>query len=114
MLPPMLATETVVVECPVLVNERGSLIPDWSQPPRSSVSVTGCSVQPNGSTEDTQSRQNVRTSWVVYMPPGGPVGAFDAVRIRGVLCLIVGQPEHWLDPRGQLDHVRVHCVAQDG
>lgn len=114
MLPAALAVDTIVVVAPVLVDDRGTLVPDWELPPVSSVQVGGCSVQPAGSSEVLDGRQQVQARWRVWAPPDTPVTAYSAVVWMGERYQVDGEPATWSDPLGVLSHVAFDLVAWRG
>lgn len=59
--------------------------------------VDGCMVAPAGSAETGgQWAATVASMWTVYLPDGAPTPtAEDRVRVRGVLCQVVGDAQVW-------------------
>lgn len=114
MLPMMISPETVTVVEPVIVEDRGTSLPDWSQDPASSTEVTGCSVQPGSSSEDLNGRLNVDVQWTVWMPPGTSIGPHSGVIVRGTRYSVNGQPKSWNVASMGLDHIVVELVDWHG
>lgn len=114
MLPDLLAQESVTVLEPVMVDDRGTLVPDWTQPPASSTTIAGCSVQPATSTEDMSGRQQVAVRWSVWLPPASPVTAYSAVLWGGVRHLVMGEPARWTDPLGNYSHMHLEMEVWHG
>ena len=114
MLPGALATQTVVVVEPTLVDDRGTLVPDWTQEPASRTQVEGCAVQPLAGSEDVDGRQHTTARWKVWLPPCAPVTAFSALECAGVRYQVDGPPLFWGDPFENLSHVTVEVVVWRG
>lgn len=109
---PSFATDTLTVLEPVLVDDRGTLTPDWTQPP-TETTITGCSVQPAGS-DETDSRQNVAVRLTVYMPPGSPVTAWSRIRYQGGDYHVDGHPDVWKSPTGSVSHMVARLTQWKG
>ncbi len=113
MLPADLATEELVILHPQYVDDRGTLVPDWDQPPASMVTVLGCSVQPDTESE-ALGRQQTETLLKGWLPIGVEVSAFSRIVWRGSTYEVVGPPKRWHDPYGELDHQVVSLRKQEG
>ena len=111
---PSFATDTIHVVTPVWVDDRGTMVPDWSQPPASRTPVYGCSVQPGASTEDLLGRQNVTVRWTVWAPEGTVVDAHQGVEWQGVVYQVDGEPLSWRSPSGAVSHVVLLLVDWQG
>jgi hypothetical protein len=114
MLPDVLARDEVTIVAPAMIDDRGTMVPDWTLNPESCVVVSGCSVQPGDSSEDLAMRQNVSVRWTVWAPPDAPVTATSGVIFRGVLYAVAGEPEVWTDPLGRLSHKVARLEAWHG
>lgn len=110
---PSFATQSIDVIEPGVIDDRGTEVPDLEHPV-SEVTVPGCSVQPGGSTEDNEARQNVEIRWTVYAPGGTPGTARSAVRYAGTVYAIDGEPARWPSPTGGLDNVVFRLVDWKG
>jgi len=96
--------QTVTRIRPGAKTERGSTIPDWSNV--SELEITGCSVQPSGTSLSQDGRVlGVADGYTVYMPPTADVKEGDRIRYEGDLYTITGSPRHWKSATGRLDHI---------
>ena len=111
---PSWASDVITVQTPAMILERGKEVPDWSQPPASSVTVRGCNVQPGASTEDVAARQNVTIRHTVWAPPATVVGAHDAVEYRGTRYAVDGEPLRWKSPTVAVSHVQIYLIDWEG
>lgn len=113
-LPTIGAPDTITILRPVMVDDRGTLVPDWSQPPAETVSVEGCSVQPQTGADDRSQRDALSSVFVVYAPPETDVGAFDQVLVDDYSAPLktTGEPLRW--SVGFLDHVVINLVDWNG
>jgi hypothetical protein len=113
-LPTLTSPDTITILRPVMVGDRGSQVPDWSQPPAETISVGGCSVQPQTGADDRSQRDSLSSVFVVYAPPGTIVGAFDRVLVDdyGSPLMTTGEPLRW--SIGFLDHVVIDLVDWNG
>lgn len=62
------------------------------------VQVSGCVVQPAGSSENDQFTEQISTDVTVFMPYGTNVGPLDALVINGTKYEIHGIPQQWRSP----------------
>lgn len=111
---PGFAADTVTVVEPALVDDRGTLVPDWSAPPASQTPVEGCLVLPGASVEVLAGRQAVAVRWTVYAPPDVVLTAHSAVSYQGRLYQVDGEPARWPSPTGGLDHVVILLLDPEG
>ena len=113
-LPTVVAPDTITILRPVMVNDRGTQVPDWSQPPVETVSVKGCSVQPQTGADDRSQRDALSGVFVVYAPPETRVGAFDQVFVADYSSPLktTGEPVRWTI--GFLDHVVLDLADWNG
>jgi hypothetical protein len=114
MLPPI-AQETITILRPEMKVDHGSQIPDWSVPPRETVNVSGCSVQPAGGNEDRLHRDSIGALFTVFAPPGVAVGALDRVLVDSypTPLRIATEGQAW-SSGFVLDHVVFDLVAWEG
>jgi hypothetical protein len=112
-LPP-LANQTVTIERPVTIQDHGSTVPDWSQPPAESVVVTGCSAQPAGGSEDRLHRDQVGAQFTLFAPSSTVIGGLDRVWVTGYPnpLRIAAEPARWTP--GFLNHTEFALVAWEG
>lgn len=113
MLPEQLAGETVTILTPVMVDDRGTLMPDWARDP-SRREIVGCAVQPSSSGEELGGRQQTEARLRVWLPALAVVSAVCRLEWRGVVHAVDGPPQIWRDPLGRLDHQTVDVVRQEG
>lgn len=111
---PAWARQSIAVVEPALVDDRGTMVPDWSATPVSEVTVPGCSVQPGASAEVLEARQGVSVRWTVYAPASVALSAHSAVRYAGRLYDVDGEPQRWPSPTGALDHTVILLVDHEG
>ena len=114
MLPISFMRQTVEVVTPALIDDRGTITPDWDAPPANVQVVERCSVQPGASAEVVAARQNVVYRWTVFMPASVVIGPHDGVRVGGVLHQVEGGPKVWVSPTGALDHAEVYLIDWTG
>jgi hypothetical protein len=100
-----------------MVNERGSVLPDWTRPPESIGVVPGCIAAPGDTDATPPPRQGQTVRWTVYVPPdGAPIVAIDRIGLPGIetLFALEGEPVRWPTPDGG-DPCRVlRLVDQEG
>ncbi len=113
MLPPLLGKETVKILTPVMVDDRGTLVPDWSQPP-SVVTSYGWSVQPVSTSERLGERQQTSIKLRAWGNPGDEIPAHCAIEWRGKRYALDGASKHWHDPLGNLSHRVVDLIRWEG
>lgn len=113
-LPALIAGQSIEIQRPVMVKDHGSDVPDWSQEPLETLTVTGCSVQPGAGSSDRIGRDAVQSGWTAWVPLGTEVGVFDRVAVPGYpgYLQITGQPEYWAT--GWLQHEVLHLEAWKG
>lgn len=111
---PTLAAESITILTPVLVTERGSQVPDWKQPPATTLTVPGCSVQPQGGADDRAHRDALGAVFTVWAPPGTQIGSLDHVLVDSYPgpLILDGEPMRWAV--GFLDHVVFQLTAWKG
>lgn len=111
---PAWATQSITVVEPTMVDDRGTLVPDYDTP-ASQTPVAGCSVQPGASAEVLEARQGVSVRWTVYAPASVALTEHSAVRLTdGNLYDVDGRPERWPSPTGGLDHTVILLVDHEG
>ena len=78
------------------------------------IEVRGTSMQPGATTEDTDGRDTVASTWFWFVPPGTDIRATDQVRWRGALFDVDGDPQPWDDERGRPHHIEVQLRKVTG
>lgn len=110
---PSWTRQTVVLLTPVVVDDHGTEVPDWSQSP-TPTTVTGCSFQPSGGSLDDTNREGVRAAASLYLPPATTASAQQRVQVDGVTYRIIGEPERWTSATGRLDHIVLRLERWEG
>lgn len=103
---PLAADSITVVRAPLLTDEYGnpSTVRDWDH--AALTVVTGVSVQPDVSNEDSGDRSTTVTGWKVFSDSGKDVDALptDRVVYDGMTLEVDGEIGRWKFD-GRLDHV---------
>ena len=103
---PSWASDTVTRLRATIITQRGSQIPDWSNP--SSLVITGCSMQPSGTSLTMDGRvQGTSEGYTCYLPPGADVVAGDRIQYNGETYTIMGEPKVWKSPTGQVSNTQL-------
>ena len=93
--------------------ERGSKIPDWSNPDE--LTIKGCSVQPAGTSLTQDGRiQGITDGYTCYAPPGTDVRAGDRIRFENQVYTINGEPHTWKSPTGRVTHTQINLERWEG
>ena len=94
---PSFCTEDVIRIRPGTKEERGSIVPDWSNPDR--LLIEGCSVQPSATTLSQDGRVlGISENMTAYLPEDADVEAGDHIEYDGKEYTIVGEPKNWYAP----------------
>ena len=94
---PSFCTEDVIRIRPGTKEERGSIVPDWSNPDR--LLIEGCSVQPSATTLSQDGRVlGISENMTAYLPEDADVEAGDHIEYDGKEYTIVGEPKTWYAP----------------
>lgn len=105
--------QTVIVLTPILIEERGQVVEDWSSPVRTA--VTGCSAQPGGGGADYEHAIALDADFTVYFPPQTALP--DRFRVElphsSGDFVLAGEPEPWIFGF-KTDHIRVRVRRRDG
>lgn len=100
-----LFAELVVVERRTgeVVDQFGREIPTYGvgQP-------VWAAVEPKTSAEDLNDADSLMAGWLVFLPPGTPVGGRDRLVIRGCRGRIVGPPRESVG-----SHIEVDVIVED-
>lgn len=103
---PSWANETVTRLRPTVIVQRGSEIPDWSDPDR--LQIPGCSMQPAGTSLTQDGRvQGTSDGYTGYLPPGSDVRAGDRIQFGGATYAVIGEPRAWQSPTGRVSSLQV-------
>lgn len=110
---PSWADDTVIVQRAARVVDHNVLVVDWSQTP-TETPVEGCSFQPASGVEDINHRTAVSGPAQVFMPAGTDITGLDRVKFDGDTYEVVGKPQKWRSPSGNLDHTLVTLTSWEG
>ena len=100
------ANQTVVRLRPRVKTERGSDIPDWSNPQE--LTIEHCTVQPAATSMSMDGRVlAISEDQTAYLPADADVQAGDSIRYQGQTYTIEGEPRRWPSPSGGLDHIQL-------
>ena len=103
---PSWANDTVTRLRPTIVTQRGSEIPDFSNPDR--LNIEGCSMQPSGTSLTQDGRvQGTSDGYTCLWPPGADVQAGDRIEDNGKIYTINGEPRAWQSPTGQVSNTQL-------
>lgn len=103
---PSWANDTVTRLRATIITQRGSEIPDWSNPDR--LTITGCSMQPAGTSLTQDGRvQGTTDGYTCYLPPGADVLAGDRIEYGGNVYTINGEPRAWQSPTGRVSNMQL-------
>lgn len=105
-------TQEVTRLRPVLVDVRGTVVPDWSNP--DILKITGCNVQQSGTSLDQQGRFAVMDGLTLYAPPGSDIQAGDRIKYDGKTYTIDGDPREWASPTGVVSTVQCPLKRWEG
>lgn len=98
---------------PTTKMERGSEIPDWSNPNR--LVIYGCSVQPASTSLSQDGRVlGVTDGLTVYAPANADIQAGDRIEFGGNVYTINGDILRWPSASGSLDHLHINIVRWRG
>lgn len=98
---------------PTLTDKRGTTVFDWDNP--DTLTIGGCSVQPNATTRDFDGRTiQVTEEWTLYAPPNSDIKAGDRVSWRGNTFEINGAPMPWESPTGRISHIYARLAEWSG
>ena len=103
---PSWANDTVTRLRAATIIQRGSEIPDWSNPDR--LEIPGCSMQPAGTSLTQDGRvQGTTDGYTCYLPPGADVLAGDRIEFMGEVYTINGEPRSWNSPTGRVSNTQL-------
>ena len=103
---PSWANDSITRLRAAVITQRGSEIPDWSNP--DSLVIPGCSVQPAGTSLTEDGRvQGTSDGCTCFLPPGSDVRAGDRILYNGATYTIMGEPRRWTSPTGLVSNVQL-------
>lgn len=103
---PSWANDTVTRLRATVITQRGSEIPDWTNPDR--LTIPGCSMQPAGTSLTQDGRvQGTTDGYTCYLPPGADVIAGDRIEYGGNVYTINGEPRVWKSPTGMVSNTQL-------
>lgn len=112
MLPSFFTQEIKVIR-PKTKELRGSTVNDWSNP--TTTTVTGCSVQPAGTTLDINGRVlGISDGLTAFLPFGTDVKAGDRIEYDGETYTIEGVPQPSISPTGSISSIKLHLKRWEG
>ena len=92
---------------------RGSEVPDWTT--ATTLTITGCSVQPSGTSLSQDGRVLALTDGLTaYLPADADVKADDRIEYAGEVYVINGAPRVWPSASGGLDHIILNLERWSG
>ena len=92
--------------------ERGSVMPDWSDPDR--LTIDGCLFNPNSTALDQDGRvPGIRTGAALYAPCDADIKAGDRIQVGDDVYTIDGEPLTWNNV-GKLNHMQVNLQRWQG
>ena len=92
---------------------RGSEVPDWAT--ATTLTITGCSVQPSGTSLSQDGRVLALTDGLTaYLPADADVKAGDRIEYAGEVYVINGAPRAWPSASGGLDHIILNLERWSG
>ena len=103
---PSWANDTVIRLRATIITQRGSEIPDWTNPNR--LTITGCSMQPAGTSLTQDGRvQGTSDGYSCFLSPGADVQAGDRIEYGGLVYTIMGEPRVWQSPTGRASNTQL-------
>lgn len=103
---PSWANDTITRLRAAIITQRGSEIPDWTNPDR--LTIHGCSMQPAGTSLTQDGRvQGTTDGYTCYLPPGADVIAGDRIEYGGNVYTINGEPRVWQSPTGWVSNTQL-------
>ncbi|MFF9210477.1 MULTISPECIES: hypothetical protein [unclassified Streptomyces] len=99
-----------VVRAPDGFDAEGNANTDWSTAER--ITVQG-HVEPAGSSENRDNRDQVATTYVVRLPPGTAVAYQDRLEWDGMTLEVSGDPQPW-SGLAPLDHLQLNATQVRG
>jgi len=110
---PSFARESVIRLRAGTITERGSEIPDWSNPAQAI--IDGCLVQPASTTLTQDGRiEGISEGLTVYFPPGTDVASGDRIAYDGQVYIIAGEIKKWKSPSGAVSNLQASLERWKG
>lgn len=108
---PSFAKQTIQVLEPLLIEERGEVVEDWSQPVKSP--VEDCSVQPGNGDADHERANALIADYTVYLPPETVLPEAFRVELPTTSGQFVlrGEPQPWIFGM-RADNIRIRLVRR--
>ena len=92
---------------------RGSETDDWSNPEQ--LVITGCSVQPAGTSLSQDGRiLGITDGFTCYLPQCADVKAGDRIQFGNNIYTITGEPRPWKSPTGRVSHMLINIERWEG
>lgn len=114
---PSWCRDAVTVVRPAATEQRGTVVPDWANAQRHS--VTGCSVQVPTTSMALDGREQTALRGTLYAPPTASIRAGDRIEwtdFTGVAhsFLVDGEPMPWQSPTGRVTHIQARLAEWEG
>lgn len=109
---PSFATTTVQRIRPGTATERGAAIRDWAN--ATTADITGCHVQPDGTSSDYSDREQASLTYTLWAPSGSDIRKGDRVAVDGHTFDVVGVPFAWASPNGAVSHMTCRMTEWEG
>ena len=88
-------------------------MPDWNN--TTSISISGCSVQPASTSLSQDGRVlGISDRWTAYLPTGADVQAGDKIVFDGKEYTIDGDPRAWVSPTGSRSNIQLNLARWSG
>lgn len=110
---PRFAKQTVVLLEPVLIEERGEMVEDWSNPVRTL--LPGCSVQPGSGGADHVHADGLTADYTAYLPPDAVLPEKFRVELPTAAgqFILQGEPAPWIFGL-RTDHIQIRLIRRVG
>ena len=110
---PSFCTQSITRIRPGTKTLRGSVVFDWQNV--TTLVITGCSVQPAGTSLSQDGRVLALTDGLTaYVPDGADVQEGDRIQYGGQTYTINGSPRVWPSASGGLDHIQLNLERWSG
>lgn len=111
---PSFCSQSITRIRPGTKESRGSTIPDWSEDKVTTLTITGCSVQPAGTGLSLDGRVlGINEGFTAYLPEGSDVQAGDHILFDGNTYEINGEPKPWTGPFTR-SHIQLNLIRWRG
>jgi len=113
MLGRMIGSDTIEIVTPAMISDRGTLRPSYeASDGATTVTVSGCSMQPMEGLIDREGREAVKVVYVLYAPPGTILVDLARVEYAGRRFLLTSPAWDW--NVGSVAHVRAELAEWKG